>query len=208
MIVEPSREESAIKLSIEEDADLRGVVADRSSTMQVFLNLAMNSERAMNLQPRKELLVKVQASSQNLSVHIIDTGCGVANPDELFKPETQVGRRPNAEMALRDIILQYADALDTDANDIARREGELVLWNDTGSGHQKYPAGKTHLSKDNFNQLLQFPFEFCKRRVSAENCLVFSQDLHLDSGGFTRFAFREQNAGAECAATVIDLGLR
>jgi two-component system, LuxR family, sensor kinase FixL len=89
IIVEPSLEESGIRLSIEEDADLPFVVADRSSLMQVFLNLVRNSERAMSLQPRKELSIKVKASTHKVSVHIVDTGCGVANPDELFKPFQQ-----------------------------------------------------------------------------------------------------------------------
>ena len=89
IIVEPSLEEGGIKLSIEEDMDLPFVVADRSSLMQVFLNLVRNSERAMSLQPRKELSIKVQVSTHRVNVHISDTGCGVANPDELFKPFQQ-----------------------------------------------------------------------------------------------------------------------
>ena len=89
IIVEPSLEELGIALTITEDVNLPDVIADRSSLMQVFLNLIKNSERAMSLQPRKELCIIVRPSHQRVKIQIMDTGCGVANPEELFKPFQQ-----------------------------------------------------------------------------------------------------------------------
>jgi C4-dicarboxylate-specific signal transduction histidine kinase len=57
--------------------------------MQVFLNLVKNSERAMASQPRKELSIVAKAVEQKVFVHILDTGLGVTNPNELFKPFQQ-----------------------------------------------------------------------------------------------------------------------
>ena len=89
IIVEPSLGELGIALTITEDVELPEVLADRSSLMQVFLNLVKNSERAMTSQPRKELSICVRSAVQKILVKVVDTGCGVANPDELFKPFQQ-----------------------------------------------------------------------------------------------------------------------
>lgn len=134
IIVEPSLAESGIKLSIEEDADLPGVVADRSSLMQVFLNLVMNSERAMNLQPRKELLIKVQASSQKVSVHIIDTGCGVANPDEMFKPFQQQAEETGLGLYLSRAFVRsfYGDLRYESTPTGASFAIDLAIWKQEG----------------------------------------------------------------------------
>jgi two-component system, LuxR family, sensor kinase FixL len=134
IIVEPSLEESGIKLSIEEDAYLPGVVADRSSLMQVFLNLVMNSERAMNLQLRKELLIKVQASSHKVSVHIIDTGCGVANPDELFKPFQQQAEETGLGLYLSRAFVRsfYGDLRYESTPSGASFVIDLAIWKQEG----------------------------------------------------------------------------
>ena len=54
--------------------------------MQVFLNLIKNSERAMNLQPRKELHISVETGEQRLFVRLLDSGSGVRSAADLFKP--------------------------------------------------------------------------------------------------------------------------
>ena len=89
IVVEPSLEDLGITLTITEDPNIPEVLADRPSLMQVFLNLVKNSERAMTLQPLKELSIVVKATEQKVFVHVLDTGLGVTNPNELFKPFQQ-----------------------------------------------------------------------------------------------------------------------
>jgi two-component system sensor kinase FixL len=52
----------------------------------VFLNLIKNSERAVASQPRKELRLSVEATDRQILVRLIDSGAGVRNPGDLFKP--------------------------------------------------------------------------------------------------------------------------
>jgi two-component system sensor kinase FixL len=54
--------------------------------MQVFLNLARNSERAMDDRSRRELEIATNENRDSILVSFRDTGCGVVNPERLFKP--------------------------------------------------------------------------------------------------------------------------
>jgi two-component system, LuxR family, sensor kinase FixL len=65
--------------------DLPLVVADRYGLQQVFLNLARNSQRAMESQP-KRLTVSTEVQSGRVVIRFEDTGVGIASPNELFKP--------------------------------------------------------------------------------------------------------------------------
>jgi two-component system, LuxR family, sensor kinase FixL len=76
-------------LNISVGQDVPEVLADRPSLMQVFLNLIKNSERAMRQQPQKELTITVEVCNQEVFVRILDTGSGVRNPADLFKPFQQ-----------------------------------------------------------------------------------------------------------------------
>jgi signal transduction histidine kinase len=89
IIVKPSLEESGIKFEISTGQYLPEVLADRPSLMQVFLNLIKNSERAMSSQPRKELHLSVGTTDRRVLVRLIDSGSGVQNPADLFKPFQQ-----------------------------------------------------------------------------------------------------------------------
>jgi two-component system, LuxR family, sensor kinase FixL len=89
IVVEPTLEESGIRLSISAGEDVPEVLADRPSLMQVFLNLIKNSERAMRQQPRKELRIAVETCNQQVFVRFLDTGSGVQHPADLFKPFQQ-----------------------------------------------------------------------------------------------------------------------
>jgi two-component system, LuxR family, sensor kinase FixL len=89
IIVEQPLEEKGIELKISLKEDLLEVFADRPSLMQVFLNLINNSERAMILEPRKHLLLSVEALDRQIFVRVIDSGSGVRNPEDLFKPFQQ-----------------------------------------------------------------------------------------------------------------------
>jgi two-component system, LuxR family, sensor kinase FixL len=89
IVVERDLEESGIKLSISYGQDVPEVLADRPSLMQVFLNLIKNSERAMRQQAHKELHITVEVQNQQIFVRFLDSGTGVRNPADLFKPFQQ-----------------------------------------------------------------------------------------------------------------------
>jgi signal transduction histidine kinase len=89
IVVEPTLEESEIRLNISAGQNLPEVLADRPSLMQVFLNLIKNSERAMRQQPSKELFITVETRNRQVLVRFRDNGSGVKNPADLFKPFQQ-----------------------------------------------------------------------------------------------------------------------
>ena len=62
------------------------VEADHHSLLQVFLNLARNSEQAMRHAPEKILWVEASMDNDMVLVRFRDTGPGIANPEALFKP--------------------------------------------------------------------------------------------------------------------------
>jgi two-component system sensor kinase FixL len=71
------------------DPDLPAVWADRQSLMQVFLNLARNSEAAMDNQPNRNLIISARAQPHQVLISVTDSGIGVQHPDLLFKPFQQ-----------------------------------------------------------------------------------------------------------------------
>jgi len=92
IVIEPSLREAQIEVRWEIDASLPPVWADRQSLMQVFLNLTKNSERAMANRTPRELTIIAKAAQQRATVQFRDTGCGVANPERLFRPFQQEAR--------------------------------------------------------------------------------------------------------------------
>lgn len=62
------------------------VEADHHGLLQVFLNLARNSEAAMKNAPKRALYVEAAVENDLVRVRFRDTGPGIANPEGLFKP--------------------------------------------------------------------------------------------------------------------------
>jgi len=62
------------------------VRAERYGLIQVFLNLAKNSQRAMQATVTKRLRVSAQDQGHVLRIDFEDTGGGVASPDRLLHP--------------------------------------------------------------------------------------------------------------------------
>jgi signal transduction histidine kinase len=89
IIVKSPLEENGIKFEISAANCLPEVLADRPSLMQVFLNLIKNSERAVISQPCKELRLSVETTDRQVLVRLIDSGAGVKNPTDLFRPFQQ-----------------------------------------------------------------------------------------------------------------------
>jgi len=86
IVIESSFQESDISIRWEQAAALPRVWADRQSLLQIFLNIAKNSQRALEDQPRKEFAVRTQVNDDSLMVRFFDSGLGVANPERLFAP--------------------------------------------------------------------------------------------------------------------------
>jgi len=66
--------------------DLPFVWADPYGLMQVFLNLAKNSMRAMQNSAERQLTIRTEASENEVLVWMEDTGSGIANTENLFRP--------------------------------------------------------------------------------------------------------------------------
>jgi signal transduction histidine kinase len=62
------------------------VRADRSGLLQIFLNLAQNSLRALDGVPSANLAVTAYQLGESVVIRFADNGPGVAAPDALFQP--------------------------------------------------------------------------------------------------------------------------
>ena len=86
IVIEPSFQESEMTIVWETAEAVPRVWADREALMQVFLNIAKNSQRALESQARRELEVRTSLEGSMVVVRFIDSGTGVANPESLFQP--------------------------------------------------------------------------------------------------------------------------
>ena len=86
IVIEAGLRENGITSYWEREEGLPAVWADRQSLMQVFLNLAKNSERAMQDQPRRDLIVRACREAGGVAIRFQDTGTGVSHPERLFRP--------------------------------------------------------------------------------------------------------------------------
>ena len=62
------------------------VWADRYGLIQVFLNLAKNSRRAMASTGKKRLRIVTREEEGTVTIRFEDTGTGIASPENLFRP--------------------------------------------------------------------------------------------------------------------------
>ncbi len=86
IVIETSFHESGIVIRWQQQPTLPRVWADRQSLLQIFLNIAKNSQRALEGRPCKEFTVRTQLSDTSVMVRFFDTGPGVSNPERLFAP--------------------------------------------------------------------------------------------------------------------------
>jgi len=86
IVIEPSFQESGILIHWEQQSILPRVFADRQSLLQIFLNIAKNSQRALDGHPRKEFVVRTEVNENSVMVRFFDSGPGVENPERLFAP--------------------------------------------------------------------------------------------------------------------------
>jgi two-component system, LuxR family, sensor kinase FixL len=86
IVIEPGLREGGISLTWEVAEGLPLVQADHHSLLQVFVNLARNSMRALEGRTVREVRISAAVESDLVVVHFRDSGPGVAQPDELFRP--------------------------------------------------------------------------------------------------------------------------
>ncbi|QNI38003.1 ATP-binding protein [Edaphobacter albus] len=89
IVIAPSLREEGIASTWNLRPDLPPVWADRSSLLQVFLNLATNSIRALSNSSDKHLTIATVAEGHRILVEFTDSGGGVEYPERLFHPFQQ-----------------------------------------------------------------------------------------------------------------------
>lgn len=86
IVIEPSFQDEGISIHWNVGDGLPTVRADHQGLLQVFLNLAQNSRRAVEDAGRKELAITACVDGDWLLVRFQDTGRGIPVPDRLFQP--------------------------------------------------------------------------------------------------------------------------
>ena len=86
IVLQPSCEESDIELRWDVPERLPLVQADRHSLLQVLLNLAKNSQRALETAERKWIHVMAEEARDAVIVKFADSGPGIPAGAQLFQP--------------------------------------------------------------------------------------------------------------------------
>jgi len=86
IVIEPSLREAGIDVLWDVSPGLPLVQADHHSLLQVFVNLARNSQQALENCERRQVRIAASLESDLVIVRFQDSGPGVPHPDELFRP--------------------------------------------------------------------------------------------------------------------------
>jgi PAS domain S-box-containing protein len=86
VLIEPPYREAGSEIIWRLQDHLPLVMGDRYGLQQVFLNLARNSQRAMEAMEQKQLTISSELQPAAVVIRFEDTGAGIASPYELFKP--------------------------------------------------------------------------------------------------------------------------
>jgi len=86
IVIEPALREAGIELLWDVKGGMPLVQADHHSLLQVFVNLARNSQQAMEDCRRCEVRISAEVERDLVVVRFRDTGPGVKHPEELFRP--------------------------------------------------------------------------------------------------------------------------
>jgi two-component system sensor kinase FixL len=89
VLLEPSYREAGIEVVWRLQDDLPLVTGDRYGLAQVFLNLSLNSRRAMAASDKKQLTISSSLETDSIVIRFEDTGIGLPSPERLFKPFQQ-----------------------------------------------------------------------------------------------------------------------
>jgi two-component system sensor kinase FixL len=91
VLLEPSYRDAGIEVVWRLHDDMPLVIADRYGLVKVFLNLSLNSHRAMETTAKKQLAISSSIEANSVVIRFKDTGIGISSPDGLFKPFSQGG---------------------------------------------------------------------------------------------------------------------
>lgn len=91
IILAPSVADQNVELTWEVPPNLPHVRAERHGLLQVFLNLAQNAMRAMGKSPAKRFSISAKQKQDVVIVEVRDSGPGVAENQQLFRPLAQAG---------------------------------------------------------------------------------------------------------------------
>jgi two-component system sensor kinase FixL len=86
ILIESAFHESEIDVQWNIQESLPLVWADRYGLIQVFLNLAKNSQRAMMSTAKKQLRMSAREERGTVVIRFDDTGTGILAPENLFRP--------------------------------------------------------------------------------------------------------------------------
>ncbi len=86
VLIEPIYQEAGAKILWHLQDNLPLVIGDRYGLQQAFLNLARNSQRAMELTEQKQLRISSEIESGTVIIRFEDTGVGIPPQYQLFKP--------------------------------------------------------------------------------------------------------------------------
>ena len=86
ILIETAYHESKIEVLWHVEESLPLVWADRYGLIQVFLNLAKNSHRAMTSTGKKQFRISAKKEGGAVVIRFEDTGTGIAAPENLFRP--------------------------------------------------------------------------------------------------------------------------
>jgi two-component system, LuxR family, sensor kinase FixL len=87
IVIEPGFEEAGIEIRWDVPEKLPTVLGQHYGLLHALLNLAQNSQRALEQRPGARLLsVTARATDRVLQLRLEDNGGGVAAPDRLFQP--------------------------------------------------------------------------------------------------------------------------
>jgi len=86
ILIETTYHESEINVQWDIEEPLPLVWADRYGLIQVFLNLAKNSQRAMASTEEKRIRIAAKQENGKVVIRFEDTGMGVPSPEDLFRP--------------------------------------------------------------------------------------------------------------------------
>jgi PAS domain S-box-containing protein len=89
VLIEPIYKEAGIKILWRLQDNLPLAVGERYGLQQVFLNLARNSQRAMESTEQKQLTISSELESSAVVIRFEDTGVGIPSSYQLFKPFQQ-----------------------------------------------------------------------------------------------------------------------
>ena len=86
VVIDPAYGELNMNVVWRVQENLPLVTGDRYGLLQVFLNLARNSQRAMDTSPVKQLTISSEVQPSLVRIRFEDTGSGVSDPSALFRP--------------------------------------------------------------------------------------------------------------------------